>query len=150
MASQLSGLSTVEREQAMADQKNSAGEAFASWREWVSQSETQVNKLLNDVMGTEGYTRLLGGLTKVFVSMQKNSGEAMERYFTALSLPTRSDLIEVGARLSTIETRLAAIEEILANMSGVRASGVESAGAAPRPPRTKKPAAEKKAAKGGE
>ena len=134
----------------MADQKNSAGEAFASWREWVSQSETQVNKLLNDVMGTEGYTRLLGGLTKVFVSMQKNSGEAMERYFTALSLPTRSDLIEVGARLSTIETRLAAIEEILAHMSGVRASGGESAGAAPRPPRTKKPAAEKKAAKGGE
>ena len=134
----------------MADQKNSAGEAFASWREWVSQSETQVNKLLNDVMGTEGYTRLLGGLTKVFVSMQKNSGEAMERYFTALSLPTRSDLIEVGARLSTIETRLAAIEKILAHMSGVRASGGESAGAAPRPPRTKKPVAEKKAAKGGE
>jgi len=133
----------------MADQKNSAGEAFASWREWVSQSETQINKLLNDVMGTEGYTRLLGGLTKVFVSMQKNSGEAMERYFTALSLPTRSDLIEVGARLSTIETRLAAIEEILARMSGVSASGSEAAAAASRPPRTKRPAA-KKAAKGGE
>jgi hypothetical protein len=134
----------------MADQKNSAGEAFASWREWISQSETQVNKLLNDVMGTEGYTRLLGGLTKVFVSMQKNTGEAMERYFTALSLPTRSDLIEVGARLSTIETRLAAIEEILARMSGVSASGSESAAPAPRPPRTKKPSAEKKVAKGGE
>jgi len=134
----------------MADQKNSAGEAFASWREWVSQSETQVNKLLNDVMGTEGYTRVLGGLTKVFVSMQKNSGEAMERYFSALSLPTRSDLIEVGARLSTIETRLAAIEEILTRMPGVSASGRESAAAGPRPPRTKKPAAAKKAPKGGE
>jgi hypothetical protein len=150
MASQLSGLSTVGREQAMADQKNSGGEAFASWREWVSQSETQVNKLLNDVMGTEGYTRVLGGLTKVFVSMQKNTGEAMERYFSALSLPTRSDLIEVGERLSTIETRLAAIEEILARMSGVSASGSESAAAGPRPPRTKKPAVAKKAAKGGE
>jgi len=134
----------------MADQKNSGGEAFASWREWVSQSETQVNKLLNDVMGTEGYTRVLGGLTKVFVSMQKNTGEAMERYFSALSLPTRSDLIEVGERLSTIETRLAAIEEILARMSGVSASGSESAAAGPRPPRTKKPAGAKKAAKGGE
>src|ERR1700729_3171627 len=122
MASQLSGLSTVGREQARADQKNSAGEAFASWREWVSQSETQVNKLLNDVMGTEGYTRLLGGLTKVFVSMQKNSGEALERYFTALSLPTRSDVLEVGLRLSVIESRLAAMETLLARMAGGNAS----------------------------
>src|ERR1700684_3069225 len=145
MASQLSGLSTVGREQAMADQKNSAGEAFASWREWVSQSETQVNKLLNDVMGTEGYTRLLGGLTKVFVSMQKNSGEAMERYFTALSLPTRSDVLEVGLRLSVVESRLAAMETLLARMAGGNASSIESVAAVPRPPRTKKP----NAAKGG-
>lgn len=129
----------------MADQKNSAGEAFASWRDWVAQSETQVNKLLNDVMGTEGYTRILGGLTKVFVSMQKNTGEALERYFTALSLPTRSDVLEVGLRLSVIESRLAAMETLIARMAGVNASGSESVAAVPRPPRTKKP----NAAKGG-
>ena len=127
----------------MADQKNSAGEAFASWRDWVAQSETQVNKLLNDVMGTEGYTSVLGGLTKVFVSMQKNTGEAMERYFTALSLPTRSDLLEVGLRLSTIESRLTAIEALLSRMAGASASRSESSGAVPRPPRTKKPSAVK-------
>jgi hypothetical protein len=127
----------------MADQKNSAGEAFASWRDWVAQSETQVNKLLNDVMGTEGYTRILGGLTKVFVSMQKNTGEALERYFTALSLPTRSDVLEVGLRLSVIESRLAAMETLLARMAGGNASSVESVAAVPRPPRTKKPNAVK-------
>jgi hypothetical protein len=129
----------------MADQKNSAGEAFASWRDWVAQSETQVNKLLNDVMGTEGYTRILGGLTKVFVSMQKNTGEALERYFTALSLPTRSDVLEVGLRLSVIESRLAAMETLLARMAGGNASSIDSVAAVPRPPRTKKP----NAAKGG-
>ena len=129
----------------MADQKNSAGEAFASSRDWVAQSETQVNKLLNDVMGTEGYTRILGGLTKVFVSMQKNTGEALERYFTALSLPTRSDVLEVGLRLSVIESRLAAMETLIARMAGVNASGSSSVAAVPRPPRTKKP----NAAKGG-
>jgi len=127
----------------MADQKNSAGEAFASWRDWVAQSETQVNKLLNDVMGTEGYTRILGGLTKVFVSMQKNTGEALERYFTALSLPTRSDVLEVGLRLSVIESRLAAMETLLARMAGGNASSVQSVAAVPRPPRTKKPNAVK-------
>jgi hypothetical protein len=129
----------------MADQKNSASEAFASWRDWVAQSETQVNKLLNDVMGTEGYTRILGGLTKVFVSMQKNTGEALERYFTALSLPTRSDVLEVGLRLSVIESRLAAMETLLARMAGGNASSIDSVAAVPRPPRTKKP----NAAKGG-
>jgi hypothetical protein len=129
----------------MADQKNSASEAFASWRDWVAQSETQVNKLLNDVMGTEGYTRILGGLTKVFVSMQKNTGEALERYFTALSLPTRSDVLEVGLRLSVIESRLAAMETLLARMAGGNASSLESVAPVPRPPRTKKP----NAAKGG-
>jgi hypothetical protein len=127
----------------MADQKNSAGEAFASWRDWVAQSETQVNKLLNDVMGTEGYTRILGGLTKVFVSMQKNTGEALERYFTALSLPTRSDVLEVGLRLSVIESRLAAMETLLARMAGGNASSIQSVAAVPRPPRTKKPNAVK-------
>jgi hypothetical protein len=127
----------------MADQKNSAGEAFASWRDWVAQSETQVNKLLNDVMGTEGYTRILGGLTKVFVSMQKNTGEALERYFTALSLPTRSDVLEVGLRLSVIESRLAAMETLLARMAEGNASSVQSVAAVPRPPRTKKPNAVK-------
>jgi hypothetical protein len=129
----------------MADQKNSKGEGFASWRDWVAQSETQVNKLLNDVMGTEGYTRVLGGLTKVFVSMQKNTGEALERYFTALSLPTRSDVVELGQRLSLIESRLAAMEAILGRVAGGGASAGGSSTTAPRPPRTKKPSA----AKGG-
>jgi hypothetical protein len=129
----------------MADQKNSKSEGFASWRDWVAQSETQVNKLLNDVMGTEGYTRVLSGLTKVFVSMQKNTGEALERYFTALSLPTRSDVVELGQRLSLIESRLAAMEAILGRVAGGGASAGGSSTTAPRPPRTKKPSA----AKGG-
>jgi hypothetical protein len=129
----------------MADQKNSKSEGFASWRDWVAQSETQVNKLLNEVMGTEGYTRVLSGLTKVFVSMQKNTGEALERYFTALSLPTRSDVVELGQRLSLIESRLAAMEAILGRVAGGGASANGSSTTAPRPPRTKKPSA----AKGG-
>jgi hypothetical protein len=129
----------------MADPKSSASEGFSSWRDWVSQSETQLNKLLNEVMATEGYTRVLGGFTKVFVSMQKSTGEALERYFTALSLPTRSDVLDLGQRLSTIESSLAAMEAILARLAPTGAVVGDLATAVPRPPRTKKPAA----AKGG-
>jgi hypothetical protein len=141
MAGGLSGASVIRRNHAMADAKSSASEAFSSWRDWVSQSETQLNKLLNEVMATEGYTRVLGGFTKVFVSMQKSTGEALERYFTALSLPTRSDVLDLGQRLSTIESRLAAMEAILGRLAPTGATVVDSAAAVPRPPRTKKPAA---------
>jgi hypothetical protein len=131
----------------MAEAKNSASEAFSSWRDWVSQSETQLNKLLNEVMATEGYTRILGGFTKVMVSMQKSTGESLERYFTALSLPTRSDVIDLGQRLSSIESRLSVMEEALSRLAPEPAGAGTSAAALPRPPRTKKPAAAKGASR---
>jgi hypothetical protein len=123
----------------MADAKSSTSEAFSSWRDWVTQSETQLNKLLNDVMATEGYTRVLGGFTKVMVLMQKSTGEALERYFSALSLPTRSDVIELGQRLSSIESRLAAMEAALCHLAPKSGAASQPAAAVPRPPRTKKP-----------
>ena len=90
----------------MADQRNSRSDPVASWREWMAQSESRLNVLFNEVMATDGYGRLMGGLTKILVSMQKTMTEGMERYFTALSLPTRSDVLDLGQRLSMIETRL--------------------------------------------
>jgi hypothetical protein len=125
----------------MADQRNS--DPVASWREWMSQSETRLNALFNEVMATDGYGRVLGGLTKVFVSMQKSMSEGMERYFTALSLPTRSDVIDLGQRLSMIESRLLSIENHLAKIAGPDAHEGDARVQAPRPPRTKKPASAK-------
>lgn len=123
----------------MADQRNSPSDPVASWREWMSQSESRLNALFNELMATDGYGRVMGGLTKVFVSMQKSMSEGMERYFTALSLPTRSDVIDLGQRLSMIESRLLSIETSLARIAGPDMRGGESRAAVPRPPRTKKP-----------
>jgi len=127
----------------MADQRNSSSDPLSSWREWMSQSETRLNSLFNEVMATDGYSRVMGTLTKVFVSMQKSMGEGMERYFTALSLPTRSDVIDLGKRLSMIESRLSAIEAGLGKLAGPAAVNGESAASGPRPPRTKKPSSGK-------
>jgi len=123
----------------MADQRNSPSDPVASWREWMSQSESRFNALFNEVMATDGYGRVMGGLTKAFVSMQKSMTEGMERYFTALSLPTRSDVVDLGQRLSMIESRLLSIENHLAKIAGPNADDSESRAAVPRPPRTKKP-----------
>lgn len=105
----------------------------------MSQSASRLNALFNELMATEGYSRLMGGLTKVFVSMQKSMSEGMERYFTALSLATRSDVIGLGQRLAMIESRLSSIETSLEKLTGSAATRGESAASAPRPPRTKKP-----------
>jgi hypothetical protein len=107
----------------------------------MTQSESRLNALFNELMSTDGYGRLMGGLTKVFVSMQKSMTEGMERYFTTLSLPTRSDVVDLGERLSLIESRLLAIESSLARLAGTAAHEGEIKAAVSRPPRTKKPAA---------
>ena len=127
----------------MADQRNSRSDPVASWREWMAQSESRLNAVFNEVMATDGYGRLMGGLTKIFVSMQKTMTEGMERYFTALSLPTRSDVLDLGQRLSMIETKLLSIENNLAKIAGPDADDRESRVAAPRPPRTKRPSTER-------
>lgn len=124
----------------MANQRNSPSDPVASWREWMSQSESRLNSLFNEVMATDGYGRVLGGLTKVFVSMQKSMSEGMERYFTALSLPTRSDVVDLGKRLSMIESRLLSIENSLLKLAGPDPHEGQTRTASPRPPRTKKPA----------
>src|SRR5271154_1507791 len=124
----------------MADQRNSPSDPIASWREWMTQSESRLNALFNELMSTDGYGRLMGGLTKVFVSMQKSMTEGMERYFTTLSLPTRSDVVDLGERLSMIESRLLSIENSLARMAGPDPHERQTSTASPRPPRTRKPA----------
>jgi len=130
---------------AMAEQRSSASDpltSFMNWREWMAQSETRLNAIFNELMATDGYGRVLGALTKVFVTMQKTMGENLERYFSALSLPTHSDVVELGERLSRIESRLHSIEEDLAKLSSTGTRDL-ARGGAPRPPRTRKPASAK-------
>ena len=122
----------------MADQKSPAVDPFAAWRDWLDQTERQLNSYFNQVMGTEQYARFLGQFNDLSLNMQKNMSEAIGRYFASLNLPTREDLATLGQRLNAIEQRLAAIER--SNTSAaLAASGAVSAAAVPRPPRTRKP-----------
>ena len=122
----------------MADQKSPAVDPFAAWRDWLEQTERQLNSYFNQVMGTEQYARFLGQFNDLSLNMQKNMSEAMGRYFASLNLPTREDLAALGQRLNAIEQRLAAIERNNPS-AALAASGAVSAAATPRPPRTRKP-----------
>ena len=105
------------------------------WREWVSQSERQWNTFLTQAMGSESYSQSVGRFMEFYVAAQKQLGESMGRYLTALNLPTRDDLLGLGDRLAAIETRLARIETTLAHGGGAG----DDAMPATRPPRTRRP-----------
>lgn len=117
----------------MADKATTA-DPLAMWREWVATSERQWNAFLNNAMATDEFSQAMGRFMDVYLNMQKTMNETMGRYFQAINVPTRDDVVALGQRLSQIEDRLARMEDAL------RASSqAPAAPAAPRPPRTKKP-----------
>jgi hypothetical protein len=73
--------------------------------------------------------------------MQKNMNEVMGRYLQLVNVPTRSDVLSLGERITALEDRLIRIEGLLQKASAATASKAETpAPAASRPPRTRKPA----------
>lgn len=116
---------------------------LAMWRDWLSNSERQWNSFLNDAMATDEFGRNMGRMMDVYLAMQKNLNEVMGRYFSALNVPTRTDVMTLGNRLGEIESRLDGIEgavKALAPRPSLAAAPSAVASAAARPPRTKKPA----------
>jgi polyhydroxyalkanoic acid synthase PhaR subunit len=132
------GVQNQEEGRVVAEQKSPAVDPFAVWRDWLDQTERQLNSYFNQVMGTEQYVRFLGQFSELTLNMQKNMGEAMERYFKSLNLPTREDLAALGQRLNVIEQRVAAIERSSASASLAGVGAVPEI-VKPRPPRTRKP-----------
>ena len=113
---------------------------FAAWREWVTQSEHQMNKVFNDMMGTEQFARASGGWVEAMTMFQQTMNEGAQRYFEAVNLPTRNDLSELAERLTAVEERLLRIEALLAQAIGRKGD----ANPAPRPARTRRPPSEQK------
>ena len=131
----------------MAEQ--TTADPFAMWRDWVANSERQWNAFLNNAMATDEFSQSMGRFMDVYLNLQKNMNEVMGRYLQTINVPTRSDILAIGERLSQIEDRLGAIESQLASAQRTAAAaaaapvnGASAASAAkPRPARTKKPAA---------
>jgi polyhydroxyalkanoic acid synthase PhaR subunit len=110
---------------------------FQLWRDWLSQSERQWNEFFNNMMSTDEYGQAMGRMMDAYLTTQRSMSEAMGRYFTALNVPTRTDVLTLGNRLSDIEDRLAAIETGIARLGPDAAKPKTQA--RPKPARTKKP-----------
>ncbi len=110
-----------------------AADPFAAWREWVAESEHQMNRMFNEMMGTEQFARASGGWVEAMTLMQQTMNEGAQRYFEAVNLPTRTDVAELAERLTAVEERLLRIEGLLARAIGRRSDS----GPGARPTRTR-------------
>jgi len=113
------------------------------WREWMSESERQVNSFLNEAMGTEQFSQGMGQFMDVYLNMQKTMSDSFGRYLSAFNMPSRTDILDLANRLTYIEERLTGIETTLATSAKALApTNLVSTAAVERerPPRTKKPA----------
>jgi hypothetical protein len=112
------------------------------WQSFLGDMEKQFNSLSNQAMGSEEFSRMMGQMTGAGAGAKKAFGDFMERYLAAMNLPSRSELIDLGERLHSIEGRL---NEMMSLLQRVHADVIASDAAAsgtPRPPRTKRPPSE--------
>jgi polyhydroxyalkanoic acid synthase PhaR subunit len=127
----------------LADRRNSTFDPLAAWRNWLSDAEARWNSFFNQMMGTDQFSRVMSRFTELSLNMQKRMAEAMGQYFSALNLPTRTDVISQRERLSSIEERLTSIEASLARLAGAGEAPDGASIPIRRPPRTKQPQSER-------
>ena len=126
----------------MTQPQTSFPDALEMWRNWLSESERQWNGFLNQAMATDEFSQTMGKFMDVYLNMQKSMSEAMGRYLTAMNLPTRTDVLAIGDRISALEERIAGLEATVAKASSLAAEGPAPTVGAPaksKPARTRKP-----------
>lgn len=113
------------------------------WRSWLTETERQWNTFFNDVMGTDSFGRFIGGYIEAYSHFQRLIAQNMQRSLSTLSLPTRSDIVELSERLSTVEERLASIESALTTLAEAVGHPAQPASVTQlRPRRTRRPRTE--------
>lgn len=110
---------------------------LAVWRDMLSKWEAGVNDLANRNMASPEFSQVMNQAMGMSVRMQHALGEMMQKYLTAMNMPSRADLIAVSERLQGIEDQLARLTSAMERGSG---ASVSEARPYVGPPRTKRPA----------
>jgi SMC interacting uncharacterized protein involved in chromosome segregation len=124
----------------MADKGN---DPTVVWQTMIGELEKGFNSFANQAMGTPEFSRLMNQAGGVAAGAQKQFGELMEKYLVSMNLPSRAQLVGMAERLQSIEGQLNEIKALLGEMNRSAGNAESPAGAKPRPPRTKRPPAEK-------
>jgi len=81
------------------------------WHDMLSQWERGLNTVASQAAGSAELSRAMQQITALSLRMQQTAGEAMEKSLQALNLPTRSDILELGERITRVEEALKRLEQ---------------------------------------
>ena len=109
----------------------------ALWQKMVGEMEKGFHAVATKAMETPEFTQAVTRAGGVAAGAQKQFGDLMEKYLLSMNLPSREQITGIAERLQSVECQLGEIKAMLSQMSAN--SGVQQVGAAPRPPRTKRP-----------
>ena len=109
---------------------------FALVRDLVSQIEKKVNEIANPLMKSDGFAQGANRAMSAAMVAKKLAQDLTQRYFEALNIPSRADVIALTDRLQALEDRMINMQSTLDRLAG-------GAGrpALPAPSRTRKPPA---------
>src|ERR1700758_5298063 len=119
----------------MADKGN---DPFAVWQTMLGEMEKGFNAFANQAMTSPEFSKTMNQAGGATAGAQKQLSEMMEKYLVGMNMPSRAQMVDMAARLQSIEAQLAEIKTLLVQERG--STGAQtSAPVTPRPPRTKRP-----------
>jgi SMC interacting uncharacterized protein involved in chromosome segregation len=122
----------------MADKSN---DPVAIWQQMIGEMEKGFNSFANQAMASPEFSQVVNQVGGVSAGAQKQVGDLMEKYLVGMNLPSRAQMVGMAERLQSIEGQLNEIKAMLHQMTQHSGASQGSAGAAPRPPRTRRPPA---------
>ena len=120
--------------------EGNSNDPFALWQKMIGEMEKGFNAFANQAMVSPQFSKAVNQAGGASAGAQKQFGNMMEKYFLAMNLPSRAQMVGMAERLQAIETQLSEIKALLQQMNAAAGSGpVASPPSPPKPPRTKRP-----------
>jgi hypothetical protein len=120
----------------MADKSN---DPIAIWQNMVGEMEKGFNSFANQAMASPEFSKAVNQVGGVTAGAQKQLGELMEKYLVGMNLPSRAQMVGMAERLQSIEGQLNEIKALLHQVHRNSSAPEGGYGAAPKPPRTRRP-----------
>lgn len=112
---------------------------FIYWRDVISQLEKGVNEFANEKMKSDKFVRGMNKVAGVSMAARKMRQDLMQRYFEALNLPSRADVLALAEKLQSVEDRLIGMATALDRLEGGKGIAATGLRNTPLVRRTRKP-----------
>jgi len=130
----------------MAEDRKSRGfDPLQGLRELLDRGERSLNEVLSEASASDRSNAVRSGLSRILFDAQKRNWEMWARWFRAINLPTRTDVIRLGKTLTQLEQRMSQLEGALHRLerrdgdARPAAAPAPEASDRPRPARTRRP-----------